>query len=274
MRPVRAKKGMRIFLCLSLAGMLSGCADFEVQMPYDASSMTYQPAPAYVEEEPFEEEVFEEEPEIEEPEIEEPEVEEPEEPEAVEEPAEEKPRVFMPGIVDGLTYENKTLGFGITLTDGWTYSTEAELAKVNKLKGQADSETVTAYLEEPVEYVDMDVISGGLSNEISVAVINAMFIATDDMRQVAEDTQAAIEEQMSSLGYQDVQVTVEERQFLGETCYVDLATCANKEGMQVTQMQIHSQNNGYFYTVTLNFFGDNRPDEVLDKFYRIEGESS
>ena len=263
------RNGIRASLCLALAGILVGCADFEVKMPYDAASLTYQ-EPVYVEEEPVVEEVFEEEPE-EEPE--EPEEEPEEEPaeEPPEEPEEEQPRVFQPGIVDGLTYENKTLCFGPTLEDGWTYSTEAELNKVNKLKGQATSETVTAYLEEPVEYVDMDVISGGLANEISVSIINAMFIATDDMRQVAEDTSVAIEEQLNSAGYEDVTVSVEERQFLGETVYVNLATCS-KKGMQVSEMQIHSEKNGYFYTVTLMFFGDNRPDEVLDKFYSIEGE--
>ena len=263
----KMRKPIVVLLSLALTGMLSGCADFEVMMPYDASAMTYQ-APVYVEEEPFVEEPVEEpeeEPVEEEPVEEEPE-EPAEEPEAV--PEEEQPRVFMPGIVDGLTYENKTLGFGVTLEDGWTYATEAELAKTNKLKGQATSETVTAYLEEPVEYVDMDVISGGLANEISVSVINGMFIATDDMKQVAEDTSAAIEEQLTSGGYEDVAVSVEEREFLGETVYVDLATCS-KKGMQVSEMQIHSQKNGYFYTVTLMFFGDNRPDEILGKFYPI-----
>ncbi len=188
------------------------------------------------------------------------------------EPGDTPPPVFEPGVLTGNSYENKTLGIGLTMGDGWTFSTPDELAKINKLKEAATSETATAFLEKPEEYLDMDVISGGYGNEISITVINSMFIASGDMKQVAEDTNAALEEQLTKGGYENVTVSVEERQFLGEIVYANVAYCSYK-GTQVREMQIHSQKNGYFYTISFMFFGDNDYEEVMGDFYSVEGES-
>ena len=185
---------------------------------------------------------------------------------------EDVPVIFTPGVLTGNSYENKTLGIGLTMGDGWTFSTPDELAKINKLKEAATTETATAFLEKPEEYLDMDVISGGYGNEISITVVNSKFIASGDMRQVAEDTNAALEEQLSKGGYENVTVSVEERQFLGEIVYANVAYCSYK-GTQVREMQIHSQKNGFFYTISFMFFGDNDYEEVMGGFYSVEGES-
>ena len=262
-------------VCFALMFALCGCGDgFELLLPYKK--------PVYA---PYEDEDEEEEEEWEFEELEEDDEEDEEDYEgdfddeedydeesAEAEPGEEPPPVFTPGVLSGNSYENSTLGIGLTMGDGWTFSTPDELAKINNLGEAATTETATAFLEKPEEYVDMDVISGGYGNEISVSVINSMFIASEDMRQVAEDTNAALEEQLTKGGYQDVTVSVEERQFLGEIVYANVAYCTY-QGTQVREMQIHSQKNGYFYTITFMFFGDNDFEEVMGNFYSVEGES-
>ncbi|MBR4529428.1 MAG: hypothetical protein IKO80_04010 [Lachnospiraceae bacterium] len=254
---------------------LTACAQMEIMMPYEREQ-SYTDTEEWADEpadtdpvifnddlEPYEETL---------PEEEEPVEEEPEE--IPEEPEVEKPRVFMPGAVDGDTYENQTLGIGLKLDSWWTYATADEIKKTNGFKEDMTTESVTAFLEEPEEFIDMDVVSGGIGNEISISAINSTFIAGNDLSAVAGDTAAALEEQLSKeKGYEDISSEVVQVNFLGEELSAALVTCSY-QGTRVSQMQIHNIRNGYFYTISLLVFGEDDPESLFGNFYEIQGETT
>ncbi len=289
---LRRRRGMVCLLSLILMLILCGCESLEVLLPYKGRGVIGFEEEDWEEEEPEEdladEEPLEEEP-VEEPaeelaEVlpeetlpEEPVEEEPVE-EPVEEPAEEPVQVeksFTPGMVNGQTYENQTLGFGLTMDADWTFATAEEIAQQNGFAEPATTETATAYLgniEDPREFVDMDVLSGGLGNEISVSVIDSLYVAADDMAALSQETGDVLVQQLIDEGYENVQSSVRTMDFLGEMLSASVVTCSY-QGTQVNETQLHGIRNGYFFTVSFLFFGEDQVDQVISNFYKITGEA-
>ncbi|MCR4764253.1 MAG: hypothetical protein K5696_12060 [Lachnospiraceae bacterium] len=295
MRRSDLKRTAAVILCfLAALTVLSGCADVSVLLPYKKPPRLEAYEDPEEEEEDVEDEEEEEEEEEEDYEEEEEEhVEEEEEPEeeiimpeqeppveetpvepVPEEPAREDapeaPVRFTPGTVTDVSYENTTLGIGLQLDFTWTYATPEELKKTNGLKTEATVDSVTAFLDDPKEYIDMDVVSGGIGNEISVSVINSMFIASEDMAQISADSAEALAEQLKAAGgYEEISTETREVNFLGESKMASVVTSVY-QGTKVTQMQIHSVKNRYFYTVSILVFGEDKPEDMFGNFYEVK----
>lgn len=269
MRQHRAsEKRIVLFLVfLLIITSLSGCASTEVLLPYKKAPVVEKPEEEEEKEEP---EVVVSAPEPE-PVPEEPAA--PEEPEPEPEPAPEppKPIVFTPGVVDGFNYTNETLAFGMTLDENWTYMTQEDLNQINGFKDEVNTENVTAYLEEPQEYVDVDVVSGGIGNEIVISAIKELYIGTDDLAQVAADDTEGVIEQFKKAKYENIESEIVEVNFLGEPLSAGKVTCIN-EGNQYTSLRIHGIKNGYFYTIMFLYFGEDISNKLIGYFYSLEEE--
>ncbi len=262
------KKGTAAVLMIALSAFLAGCQGVSVLLPYSEKNTV----PAVSEETPEEPAQAAAPEPIIEPVI-------PEEPEIIEEIPEEEPEPvfrevdlpgnFDPGTVTGQTYENKTLGFGLTLGDDWTYLSPEELCKLNEMKEEATHDTVTAYLEEPQEYTDMDATSGGIGDEITVSAIKYLYLGTEDMNEVATACCVTIEEQLSKEKIENMTSETRQVEFLGQMLYASVVTGV-LEGNQYNVIWLHDHKNGYYYSVRVMYYGEKGPDAILGNFYALE----
>lgn len=185
--------------------------------------------------------------------------------------AETSEKEFSLGETDGLVYENKFIGIGCTLEDNWSFYSDEEIMELNNYTADVAGEDYEKIMEGADLVYDMYAVSGDLQNNMNVVLEKMNQVLLDHL--VIEDSLEAampvMKETFADIGYADLQaeldtISIEGKEF---TC---LYTTGEINGVTAYQKTFPIKCNGYLANITITTYGEDKVDELAERFYFVE----
>lgn len=174
---------------------------------------------------------------------------------------------FSLGQTANNTYKNDFLGLSCSLPSDWVFYTDEQIRELNNLTGEMAGEAFQEALENADIVYDMYAsYQGGVSTlNVTMQKLNALQIATIDMKAVLEAQFPTIKEAFKNMGCTDVQlkyekVTVNGKEFDGATVVATIS------GISLYETLICFVKGRYYATVTVCTLQTNDTAAILNRF--------
>ena len=193
--------------------------------------------------------------------------------EASEEETEEPAVEIKRGTIDGQTYENASIGVGITVPDGWTFYSDDEIAELNGIaKDMMDDDDLQAIFEQAGQYYDMMAVAEDQRSNINIILqpVDSGFLESKDYLKVAlEQSEKQVAAALESAGLTDIQMTLDEgREFPVEN-FVSATVTGNYSGTPMTEKLVMCAVNGCLANITVSSTDSDLAESVISSFYAL-----
>lgn len=174
---------------------------------------------------------------------------------------------FSMGKATGSAYKNDFLGISWTLPEGWVFYSDEQIQQLNNVVGDYVDEEVAEKLKElPIIY-DMYAqhTTDGSSVNINMEKLNALQIATLNIKQTLEAQIPTIKDTYANIGYTDTKVeyqkvTVDGKEFDG------LKLTAKIQGIDFTMVIFTFRKSNYLANVSVGSLQAETLEEILGNF--------
>lgn len=179
------------------------------------------------------------------------------------------------GTVNGTTYENEMLGYGVELPSGWIFEDEESIAEKNQFGEEAMSEELVEQIKEAGNIIDMSAVNALGTQNISVQFLNtpniygegfAMLVTPDRVTDILiEDLESTLE----ISGYENLSVEKAEYTISGDPI-TGIKVTGTLYGIDVYQdMLVTKPNNLYLAMITITSFITDDGEEIISRFYKL-----
>ncbi len=188
-----------------------------------------------------------------------------------EDPSADAEKEFSLGDTQGLTYENKFIGLGCTLDDGWTFYTDDQINQLNNLTADLAGEEYQEAIKNATVIYDMYAISSNQLDNINVNLekVDPIKLAVLDITNNYEQIYPTIKQSFENMGYTDVSYEIGKVK-IGDKEFASLDTSAQISGIKMYQTIFSVKCNGYLANITITSFQEDTTDAILAKFYKTE----
>ncbi len=183
--------------------------------------------------------------------------------------------LYQFGTVNGNTYENEMLGYGVELPPDWIFEDEESIAETNQFGEDAMSEELIEQIKEAGNILDMSAANSLGTQNINVQFLNipnvygegfAMLITPEAVIDVMIPE---LESSLEISGYEISSIKKAEYTISGESI-TGIKVIGTMYGMDVYQdMLVTKPNNLYLAMITITSFGNDNGDEIISRFYKL-----
>ena len=175
------------------------------------------------------------------------------------------------GTVEGNVYESRLLGYGCKL-EGWIFADEDRIAEINQWAQENISKENLDLVEESPNIIEMSAESpNGLQN-LNIQYHGMEELTEEDVENMDEFVDMIIqpmEESLKAEGmYNNLHVEKTDALLDGDR-YAGILISAEIYGAPIYQKMIWIKRDGYFAIVAGLSAGENKVDEIFDKFYKL-----
>lgn len=173
------------------------------------------------------------------------------------------------GVVEGDTYRNETMGFGVSLP-GWVFGTSEDIAAQNEWGKDTMDEDLQQKIAESDSYIDMMAESeDGLAN-INVNVVNMkkVYSLLIDEEEYIEAALPEMPAQLEGIGCTNVKAEATTMKLDGEE-HAAMTTYSELDGVPIYQKLVTVQVSGYLFAITATSFGEDTTDDIFAQFFKL-----
>lgn len=184
--------------------------------------------------------------------------------------------LFTFGTVEGMTYKNEMLGYGVEVPEGWTFADEETIAGMNQIGEGLLSEEIQDTLKNAPTIIDMTAASSDSTQNIQVAFNNTMKnygvslegIEVEDLIDMSLLGMQQVPEQM---GMTDGTVEKTSYTFAGDTLPgIKVSGKLLGLDMYVDMIMIKPLNsNDYIAAISATCIGVDGGEELLSSFFKL-----
>lgn len=178
---------------------------------------------------------------------------------------------FSLGDTEGLTYENKFIGIGCTLENGWSFYSDEQIKQINNTTADMAGDEYAEAMKNATVVYDMFATDANETNNMSVVLekVNLVSLATFDAEKNFRNQFDLLKQTFENMGCTDVTfeigtVRIDEEE---HTC---LNTSAQINGAKMYQKQVAIKCSGYIATITVTTFFEDTTEAIYAKFYAVK----
>ena len=178
---------------------------------------------------------------------------------------------FSLGKADGLVYENKFIGIGCSLEEGWFFYSDEEIKEINNYAADVAGEDFEEAMKAADIVYDMYAVSDNQLDNINVNLekLDAKFLEELDLKENFENQKTALLEAFENMGYKDLKSEVSTVLIDGEEV-VSLESYGIIDGLTMYQKIISIKCDGYLSNITVTTYQENLVDSLYENFYFIK----
>lgn len=167
------------------------------------------------------------------------------------------------------TYENKYFGFGVKLSDEWTFSTEEEILQMNQLTADMLDDEMKKQLENANLLYEMQALKdSGIENMgINIENLGPMALLYSEEEYI-KNQEAELKKALEQIGYTNVTITVKEIEFVGEKHFAAEITGIYQDDISFSEELITVKHGTRFANISIFTFNDNL-DQIISYFYAV-----
>jgi len=173
------------------------------------------------------------------------------------------------GSTSGNRWENQFIGIGCELDENWTFMTDEEIRQQNQVSSDLVGDEYKEAMESANVIYDMMATHANQTDTVSVTMeklSGAALLITEEL--YIEASKESLEGAIGSMGVENIQTSVEEADFAGESHYSILLE-GEYSGVKIYEKLAVVKCNGYMACITVATWVENRTEEILDSFYGL-----
>lgn len=175
---------------------------------------------------------------------------------------------FGTGTIQDNVYWNETMKIGCALDENWYFYSEEEILEVNGMTAEALDGEIAEILESGGTLTDMfaqSMETGANVNVVfeRVSLANSLFY---NEKSYIEASFATVEDAFAQLGIEDVEFTIQETEFMGET-HCSVLITGMYSGVPIYEQVVVVKDGRNFTVVTVFTVLEEELEEVLSCFF-------
>ncbi len=171
-------------------------------------------------------------------------------------------------FINDTTYENQFVGIGFSLPESWDFYTDEELNKLYQQSVGAMPDRNEGYVSSVRSFYDMGAHSSDSSGTVIVHLSRSTVPVTDKEWNEASQTMV---ESYKYMGYSDIECE-RIKVNISDTEFDAIKTKGNYLGSEFYPayfLQIYFAQGDYAASVSIGTVGDDKTEELLEKFYLL-----
>ena len=178
---------------------------------------------------------------------------------------------FSLGATDGLIYENKFIGIGCSLDEGWTFYSDEEIQDLNNYAADVAGEDYEEAMKAADIVYDMYAISDNQLDNIKVNLqkVNNIALEQLDIKENFENTIPELRKAFENMGYTDLEFEITSVSINGEEVMC-LQSYGVIDGLTMYQKIVSIKCDGYLSNITVTTYQEDLVDSVFETFYYIK----
>lgn len=175
---------------------------------------------------------------------------------------------FNFGSTQDNTYWNETLKIGCTLDENWYFLNEEEILQANSMNVEKLDGKLAEMVKEGGSMIDMfaqNLETGATVNLVveRLSVVNSLVI---DEKKYLDISQPTLDEAMVQMGIEDVEITQESMDFLGQE-HQSIVITGSFNGVPVCETMVVVKSGRNMTIITVFSAVDGEVEEVLASFF-------
>lgn len=175
---------------------------------------------------------------------------------------------FGTGTIQDNVYWNETMKIGCALDENWYFYSEEEILEVNGMTAEALDGEIAEIIESGGTLTDMfaqSMKTGANVNVVfeRVSLANSLFY---NEKSYIEASFATVEDAFAQLGIEDVEFTIQEMEFMGET-HCSVLITGMYSGVPIYEQVVVVKDGRNFIVVTVFTVLEEELEEVLSCFF-------
>lgn len=175
---------------------------------------------------------------------------------------------FNFGSTQDNTYWNETLKIGCTLDENWYFLNEEEILQANSMNVEKLDGKLAEMVKEGGSMIDMfaqNLETGATVNLVveRLSVVNSLVI---DEKKYLDISQPTLDEAMAQMGIEDVEITQESMDFLGQE-HQSIVITGSFNGVPVCETMVVVKSGRNMTIITVFSAVDGEVEEVLASFF-------
>ena len=178
---------------------------------------------------------------------------------------------FSLGTVEGPVYENRFIGLGCRLKEGWTFYSDEQIRELNNVATELAGEEFEDLMKNADLIHDMYATSSDQMSNINVNLEKAQMLqlAAIDLASNFENAFAILEQSFSNMGYTNIShevgtITIDNKEF------TSLSVTGEINGVKMYQKQIAVKCYGYLANIAVTTFNEDTTDDIYADFYVVK----
>lgn len=179
------------------------------------------------------------------------------------------------GTVNGTTYENEMLGYGVELPSDWKFSDEETIAELNQFGEDFLPEEMAEQIKGMGIIIDMSAANSLDTQNINVQFHNIPISYGEGLANMITPEvlinllMLDLGTTLETAGYVDPTVEKTEYTISGDQI-AGVKVTGKVLGLDVYQdMLVIKANDQYIAMITITSFGEDNGDEIISRFYRL-----
>lgn len=175
---------------------------------------------------------------------------------------------FNFGSTQDNTYWNETLKIGCTLDENWYFLNEEEILQANSMNVEKLDGKLAEMVKEGGSMIDMfaqNLETGATVNLVveRLSVVNSLVI---DEKKYLDISQPTLDEAMAQMGIEDVEITQESMDFLGQE-HQSIVITGSFNGVPVCETMVVVKSGRNMTIITVFSAVEGEVEEVLASFF-------
>lgn len=175
---------------------------------------------------------------------------------------------FNFGSTQDNTYWNETLKIGCTLDENWYFLNEEEILQANSMTAEKLDGKLAEMVKEGGSMIDMfaqNLETGATVNLVveRLSVVNSLVI---DEKKYLDISQSTLDEAMAQMGIEDVEITQESMDFLGQE-HQSIVITGSFNGVPVCETMVVVKSGRNMTIITVFSAVEGEVEEVLASFF-------
>lgn len=178
---------------------------------------------------------------------------------------------FSLGTVEGPVYENRFIGLGFRLKEGWTFYSDEQIKELNNLAAEVAGEDYVELLKDSALVYDMYATSSDQMSNVNVNLekVNALQLAAINLATNFENSFPTLEQSFSNMGYTNIShevgtITIDNKEF------TSLSVTGEINGVKMYQKHIAVKCYGYLANIAVTTFNEDTTDDIYADFYVVK----
>lgn len=177
---------------------------------------------------------------------------------------------FSLGVTEGSTYENKYLGLGLKIPDGWSFYDDEKIAELNGIVTEHMDEDMVDAMKEAEYFYDLYAVSADEQESVNIIFEKSTIsqIATLDLEEYAETVVEGVEETYASMGFTVLEKDIDEIEIDGKD-YTAYFLKSDMQGRTVYQAGFSVKKTNYIVSIAMAATSEDGLKELVDAFYHL-----
>lgn len=180
------------------------------------------------------------------------------------------PEAFSLGVTEGSVYENKYLGLGFKIPDGWSFYDDEKIAEISGITTEYMDDDLVEQMKNAEYFYDLYAVSADQQESVNVIFEKGTVaqIASLDLEEYAETVADGVEETYGTMGFTVVDSDIDEIKIDGKkhTAYF-LKTDMN--GKMVYQVGFTVKKTNYIVSIAITATSEDGLKDLVEAFYNL-----